>query len=295
MPRLGAHVSTAGGVSLALERAGRIHLQSVQIFAKNNKCWIEKPIDPDEVRRFRALAAAFDRRDMVSHAGYLINLAASDEDIYKRSTASLRDELARADSLGLAWVVLHPGSHGGRGEEWGLDRVVAALRRVLHETRGMRVGILVETTAGQGNSLGWKFEHLKRILAGLKYSRRVGVCVDTCHIFAAGYDIRTREGYESTMTALHRLVGLPTIRAFHLNDSVKGLGSRVDRHEHIGKGQIGLSAFRFLMNDPRFSDLPMILETPKGPDMKEDIINLNQLRKLIHRKSPGRHGRLTPV
>lgn len=280
MPYLGAHVSVAGGVSTGLDRAGEIRCEAVQIFAKNNKCWVEGPLAPPEVRQFRAKALRFRRANLMSHAGYLINLSASDPDIYKRSMASMHDELSRAEALGLRWVVLHPGSHGGRGEEWGLARVAASLDRILYRTRRFRAGILLETTAGQGNALGWRFEHLRQIRRRLKDSRRIGVCVDTCHIFAAGYEIRTRRGYDSTMAELARQVGLRNVKAFHLNDSVKGFGSRVDRHAHIGQGEIGVDAFRFLMNDRRFAGLPMVLETPKGPDMKEDVMNLRLLRRL---------------
>lgn len=244
---------------------------------------MEPPLDPEQVRQFRARAARFGRGNLVSHAGYLINLAASDEEILRRSIESMSDELVRAESLGLSWVVLHPGSHGGRGEEWGLERVSASLAAVLKKTRGFKVGILLETTAGQGNSLGWKFEHLRAIYRRLKRPKRIGFCVDTCHIFAAGYELRTRRGYERTMDELGRLVGVRNVKAFHLNDSLRGLGSRVDRHEHIGKGEIGTGAFRFLLNDPRFAGLPMVLETPKGPDMKEDVMNLKKLRGLFQR------------
>ena len=286
-PFLGAHVSVAGGVSVGLERAERIRCEAAQIFAKNNKCWREAPLEATEVRRFRDRARAFGRRNLVSHAGYLINLCGSDRDIHRRSMASMQDELVRAETLGLAWVVLHPGSHGGRGEAWGLGRVAESLTRLLKKTAGFRAGILLETTAGQGNSLGWKFEHLRslrravRSKLGAAGARRLGVCVDTCHIFAAGYEIRSRRGYEATMSELDRAVGLRAVRAFHLNDSLRGLGSRVDRHEHIGRGEIGLDAFRFLLNDRRFGGLPMVLETPKGPDMKEDVMNLRTLRGLL--------------
>lgn len=283
-PLLGAHCSVAGGVSTGLERAEKIGCKSVQIFAKNNKCWVEGPLNPEEIRRFRARAARFGRANLVSHAGYLINLAAGDKEIHRKSLASMLDELARAEALGLSWVVLHPGSHGGRGEEWGLRRVADSLAWLLKKTRRFKVGILLETTAGQGNALGWKFGHLNFIRRRLKSTAggtRIGVCVDTCHIFAAGYEIRTRRGYERTTEELEREVGIRNVKAFHLNDSVKGFGSRVDRHEHIGQGEIGFDAFRFLLNDRRFAGLPMVLETPKGPDMKEDVVNLQRLRGLM--------------
>ena len=283
MPFLGAHVSTAGGVCSSLDRAEKIQCEAMQIFAKNNKCWLDRPMDEQEAARFRKGSSVFPKGFVVSHAGYLINLAAGDEDIHRKSVESMLDEMTRAESLGIRWVVLHPGSHGGRGEEWGIPRVIHSLQTVLDRTKSFKAGILIETTAGQGNALGWKFEHIAEIRRALKPSRRVGVCVDTCHIFAAGYELRTREGYDSTIRALDALIGIKNVKLFHLNDSLKGLGSRVDRHEHIGRGEIGLDGFRFLMNDRRFSNLPMVLETPKGPDMKEDVINLKTLKGLIRR------------
>ncbi|MBI4178219.1 deoxyribonuclease IV [bacterium] len=285
MPYLGAHVSVAGGVSTGVDRAGKISCEAFQFFAKNNKCWMEPPIDPEEIARFRSKASGYPREFLMSHAGYLINLASSNPDVHRRSIESMRDELVRAAALGIGWVVLHPGSHTGLGEERGIRQIVESLQRLLDETRDFRIGILLETTAGQGTSIGCAFEHIAAIRHGLRPARRVGVCVDTCHIFAAGYELRTRDGYESTMKQLDAVIGLRWVKAFHLNDSLKGLGSRVDRHEHIGKGEIGLSGFRFLMNDPRFAALPMVLETPKGPDMAEDVLNLRTLRRLMGRSA----------
>ena len=279
-PFLGAHMSVAGGVSQGLARAGQIGIRAVQIFTKNNNRWQERPLDSAEVERFRQTAQAFQRQHLISHAGYLINLASFDESVYARSMASARDELDRAETLGLSWVVLHPGSHLGKGEEAGLVRVGDSLRLLLSDTSSYRTGVLIETTAGQGSALGHRIEHLARLLLDVS-SDRLGVCLDTCHLFAAGYELRTTAGYRSTMAELDRQIGLTNVHAVHLNDSKKPLGSRVDRHEHIGQGELGLDAFKNVLNDARLSHLPMVLETPKGPEMKEDVENLKVLRSLL--------------
>jgi deoxyribonuclease IV len=273
-------MSVAGGVSQGLARAAHIGIQAVQIFTKNNNRWQEKPLDSAEVERFRQAAGAFQRQHLISHAGYLINLASFDEPVYARSMASARDELDRAETLGLSWVVLHPGSHLGKGEEAGLARVGDSLRALLFDTSPYRAGVLIETTAGQGSALGHRIEHLARLLQDVS-SDRLGVCLDSCHLFAAGYELRTTAGYRSTMEELDRQIGLQHVHAVHLNDSKKPLGSRVDRHEHIGQGALGLDAFRNVLNDARLSHLPMVLETPKGPEMKEDVENLKVLRSLM--------------
>lgn len=284
MPVLGAHMSTAGGVSTSLDRAERIGCAAVQIFTKSNRRWFEKPLDPREIARFRGLAPGIGLRHLVSHAGYLINLASADMEVRRRSMQSMYDELVRAERLGIPWVVLHPGSHGGTGEDMGIRRVAVSLQILLRRTLGFKTGVLLETMAGQGTCIGWKFEHLEHIRRALRPASRVGICVDTCHIFAAGYDIRARAGYEAVIAELDRVIGIRHVKLFHLNDSVKPFGCRVDRHEHIGKGEIGAAAFGFLLNDQRFSGLPMVLETPKGPEMKEDVMNLRKLRSLIRRR-----------
>ena len=278
---LGAHMSVAGGVSTGLERATKIKIEAVQIFTKNNNRWLDKPLDPDEVKRFKLGARDFDRANLFSHACYLINLASPDPDLHRKSMASMQDELVRAEALGLSWVVLHPGAHMGQGEEVGLARVADSLGELLRRTRGFRAGILLEATAGQGTSLGHRFEHLATLRRLARARKRLGVCIDTCHIFAAGYELRDRAGYRETMRALDRTVGIRHVHALHLNDSKKPLGSRVDRHAHIGEGELGTDGFKWLLNDARFAHLPMVLETPKGPEMKEDIRNLRRLKKLI--------------
>jgi deoxyribonuclease-4 len=278
---LGAHMSIAGGVSRGLERADQIEIDAVQIFTKNNNRWFESPLKPEEVERFRRRASRFGRDNLISHAAYLINLAAPDEEVHKRSLDALYDELIRAEALGLSWVVLHPGSHVGRGEEWGIKRVIGALNHILERTKGFRVGVLLETTAGQGSNLGYTFKQLALMRKKVAQPKRVGICVDTCHIFAAGYDLRDLKSYRASLAELDRTIGLKHVHAIHLNDSQKPLGSRVDRHAHIGEGEIGLAGFSFVMNDARLAHLPMVLETPKGPDMKEDVENLSRLRDLI--------------
>ncbi len=278
---LGSHMSVAGGVSTGLERANKISIDAVQIFTKNNNRWSQAPLDPEEIKRFKDLATRFDRKNLISHSAYLINLASPDESTHERSRDALHDEIERAEALGLSWVVLHPGSHVGQGEKWGLNRIVKSLDEVLARSPRFKVGVLLETTAGQGSNLGYKFEHLAHIMSRVRKPKRIGVCIDTCHIFAAGYEIRNLAGYRKTMKAFDEIVGLKHVHAFHLNDSLKPFGSRLDRHAHIGKGEIGLEAFACILNDKRVSDLPMVLETPKGKEMKEDLKNLATLRKLV--------------
>ena len=273
-------MSVAGGVSQGLARARQIGIDAVQIFTKNNNRWQEKPFDPAEVARFREAAGEFKRELLISHAAYLINLASADAALHARSMEATRDELDRAEALGLSWVVLHPGSHLGTGEEPGLERIAGALRKILSDTKSHTAGILVENTAGQGAHLGYRLEHLAYLIEHVG-SERLGVCIDTCHLFAAGYELRTAAGYKETMDQLDRTVGLSRVGAVHLNDSKKPLGSRVDRHEHIGQGELGTDGFKYLLNDPRLRHLPMVLETPKGAEMLEDLENLKVLRSLV--------------
>lgn len=272
MIQLGAHMSIAGGVDRALERAASIGCDAVQIFLKNNMQWRGKTLSREEIARFRQR-----RIPAFAHSCYLINLAAPDGLVRQRSIAALVDEIERATALGVPFIVMHPGAHLGAGEPAGLKSVARALDEVFRATRRSPVRIALETTAGQGSSLGYRVEHLDAIFQSSGFPSRLAVCVDTCHLFAAGYDLRTRQGYESVMKRLSRL---PVV-AFHLNDSKRPLGSRVDRHEHIGKGWIGLAGFRRVLRDRRWRDLPMVLETPKGADMREDVRNLRVLRSLL--------------
>ena len=271
---LGAHEGVAGGVSTAFARAEEDGADSVQIFTKSARGWEAKALDPEEVRRFRAEAKRTGK-PVAAHSSYLINAGAQDKLIRKKSWAALADELARCAALGIRWLIFHPGSHpdADEGIRVAADGMAQALDRVPGPVR-----LLVETTAGQGASLGWRFEQVAALREGVPGAlrRRVGVCLDTCHVFAAGYDIRTAEGTKATLEELDRAVGLSHLEAFHLNDCKKPLGCRVDRHEHIGQGQIGLEAFRALVNDPRFAATPAFLET----DLRFRE-NLGVLRSLV--------------
>jgi len=217
----------------------------------------------------------------VAHDSYLINMCSGNPVLWKRSVDAMAEEMERCDALGIPALVAHPGAHGGDGEEAGLERLVRALDLLAERLPHARVRILLETTAGQGTALGHRFEHLRHVLERVRRPERVGVCLDTCHVFAAGYDLRTAAAYAQTLAEFDRVVGLARLGAVHLNDSKKDLGSRVDRHEHIGKGCLGLEAFRCLLNDPRLRGLPMVLETPKGDDLREDVENLERLRALL--------------
>ncbi len=283
MPLLGAHESVAGGLELAFERIRRVGGESLQIFTRNQRQWKAAPVSGEEAAAFAAAWQENGGMPVAAHASYLINLGSGKKEQADKSVAAFVDELHRCAALGISQVVFHPGSHGGAGVETGLARVTANLDRVIEQAGdGCReVSILLETTAGQGTGLGYRFEELAWILEHSAHPERLGVCVDTCHIFAAGYDIRTPETYEATFSEFDRLIGLDRIRFFHLNDSKKELGSRVDRHEHIGKGFIGLQGFGCLLTDPRFAHHAMTLETPKGKDLHEDRVNLAVLRSLL--------------
>jgi deoxyribonuclease-4 len=281
MKILGAHMSIAGGVDLAVGRGADVGCDAIQIFTKSSNQWKAKPLAPEEVLRFKAGLVERKIAPAVAHDCYLINLASPDDTLYEKSIASFGEELDRCEILGVPYLVTHPGSHVGSGEEAGIARIAGALDRLLRDRPGQRVKVLLETTAGQGSSVGHKFEHLRAILDRLVSPERVGVCIDTCHVFAAGYDLRTEKGYHEVMTSFDRIVGLDRVRAFHLNDCKKDLGCRVDRHEQIGAGYLGADAFKWLMNDSRFDDVPMILETPKGADCAEDRVNLALLRSLV--------------
>ena len=278
---LGAHMSIAGGVDRALARGAEVGCEAIQMFNKSSNQWRAKPLTADEIGRFRSLQIEKGISPVVSHGSYLVNLASPDAAMYRRSINAFGEEIDRCEALGIPYLVTHPGSHMGAGAPEGLARVTAALDELLDARPAGHVSILLETTAGQGDNVGHRFEHLRTILEASRHPGRLGVCVDTCHIFAAGYDLRTPAGYDSVMGELDRIVGLSRVAAFHLNDCKKDLGCRVDRHEHIGKGKLGIEAFRCLMNDARFEGVPMLLETPKGEDCAEDRVNLALLRSLI--------------
>ena len=279
---LGSHVSISGGLHKAISLGEKIGCTAIQIFTKNATRWKVKPLQEKEIHRFIEDWNASSIVSVVAHDSYLINLGTPKEELLQKSQEALLIELQRCEQLTVPYLVMHPGSHVGSGEENGLKRVAKSFDVIQAQTPGYQTKILIETTAGQGTNLGYRFEHLANILDMVQEPERLGVCFDTCHAFAAGYELRTEEGYHETFETFDRLIGLDRIKVIHLNDSLKGLGSRVDRHQGIGEGEIGLKGFRFLMNDPRFKSTPMILETPKGDDpIVADKENLRVLRSLL--------------
>ncbi len=280
-PRLGAHMSIAGGVDQALRRGQSVGCDTVQIFVKSPNRWAPRPLPDDEIARFREAQAETGIDPAFAHDSYLNNAASPDEDLWNKSLASLTEEVQHAEALGLPYLVMHPGAHMGSSAEEGLARIARALDEVHARTAGYRVRILLENTAGQGTVLGGRFEELGEIMRRVRAPERLGMCCDTCHAFAAGYDLRTRDAYVATMHALDEAVGLERVLAFHLNDSAGKLGGHRDRHAHIGQGELGLDAFRYLLNDRRWAGRPMVLETDKSPDLHEDVENLARLRGLI--------------
>lgn len=278
---LGAHQSIAGGVEKALERGVEASCDTVQIFVKSPNRWASKPLAEANVAAFKEAVPATGIWPVFAHALYLINLATPDDELWLKSLDALTDDLERCEQLGLPGLVIHPGSHRGSGEAPGLARIAAALDEVHTRLPGYGVQVWLETTAGQGDHLGHSFGQLRVMVDGVTDPERLGICFDTAHAFAAGYELRTREGFEAAWAEFDDLLGLDRLRAVHLNDSKKELGSRVDRHEHIGQGFLGLEPFRFLLNDARFLGRPMTLETEKGSDLSEDRENLALLRSLI--------------
>ncbi len=287
MPLFGAHMSIAGGYYKALLAAQNHGCQTVQLFTKNNTQWNAKPLSDEEVALFRKSLRQCRLKYPTAHDSYLINLASPEKELFRRSVESFIEEMHRAERLGLRYLVTHPGSPLDQGEEFGLQRVAQALDEVQARCSGFKVQILLETTAGQGNQLGHRFEHLAEILKQVKEPARLGICFDTCHVFAAGYPLSPEKAYRSTLREFDRLIGLRRLKCYHVNDSRKELGSRVDRHAHIGKGLLGLEPFRLLVNDRRFRNKPMILETPKeeGPIKDMDRINLQALQNLVAKGS----------
>jgi deoxyribonuclease IV len=301
MPRLGAHMSIGGGLPRAVDRAVRHGCETLQIFTNSVGQWRTRCIPEEEIRAFRSRVTDSGIEPVVSHASYLINLAAIADPLRTQSIAALGAEVDRAERLGLAAVVLHPGAAMGAPEDEALKRVARALLDVLRARRRGRTVIALEHTAGQGSTLGWRFEHLRAILEEAGGHRRIGVCLDTCHLLAAGYDIRTGGGVDSTLAMFDRVVGLDRLRVVHLNDSRTPVGSRVDRHTHIGDGAIGLEGFRALVNDARLGGLPMLIETPKAIsggtavlDDGWDQRNLSTLRRLLSRSPPPRTSSVAP-
>lgn len=281
MPLLGAHISVAGGLHLSFERLREVGGEAMQIFVKNQRQWQAPEIAPEAVERFRSSWRQSGPVPVAAHGTYLINLAAKDSLTLEKSVLAFADELKRTEMLGISFLIMHPGSHGGQGVEKGLEIFVKNLDRAISLSKSSRVIVLIENTAGQGTQLGSSFEEIGFILGSSKKGKRLGVCFDTCHGFAAGYDIRSTLKYSEVFSNFDRAIGLGRLKYFHLNDSKRELASHVDRHEHIGKGRIGLEGFRFLLNDPRFGHHPMVIETPKEDRFERDRENIKLLRSLL--------------
>ena len=281
-PLIGAHMSIAGGVDRAPLRGRELGCACMQIFTKSNRQWAARALAEEEIRAFKRNCKETRIAPVIGHTCYLINLGSADSEIAKKSLDCFLLELRRAEQLGLPGLVAHPGAHGGAGETAGLRKITKAINELIDRTPRAKVKILLETTAGQGTNLGYRFEHIAEIIAGVKKESRMAVCFDTCHAFTAGYDIRTEECYHRTFEEFDKIIGLNRLAAFHVNDSKTDLGSQVDRHEHIGHGKIGKAAFRFILLDSRFKEIPKILETPKGKKGKTewDVINLRLLRRM---------------
>jgi deoxyribonuclease-4 len=279
---LGAHMSTAGGVSQALDRAASVHSNAVQVFTKNNRQWAGPPINEEDVERWRVQMPALGITYAVSHASYLINLASPKDDLWEKSRLAHQDELRRAHAYAIPHVVLHPGSHTGSGNEAGMARIATALNRIHDETPACADTVTcLEIMAGQGNVLGRDLAQLRAIIDQIEDQRRVGVCLDTCHAHAAGYDICSDAGYAAFMAEIDRWLGLETVKVWHFNDSQGVMGSNLDRHVHIGEGEIGEAGFRHILNDLRWEGVAMLLETPKEDTLEEDAMNLARLGALV--------------
>jgi deoxyribonuclease-4 len=278
---LGAHMSVAGGVDLAIGRAVAFNMDSCQIFTKNANQWAAKPLDPKVVERWLEQQQTAGVTNFVAHDSYLINVGTPADELWEKSRNALQIELERCDQLNVPYLVSHPGAHVGSGVDAGIARVSEAINRIFDDTPDGTSMLLLETTAGQGTTLGRTFEEIAGIMDKIENKSRVGVCLDTCHIFVAGYDLRDSDSYEQTIGDFDRIVGLDNLKVIHLNDAKKGLGSHVDRHTHIGEGELGLEPFRFLMNDPRLDGRPGVLETPKGDDEQEDSRNMATLKGLV--------------
>jgi deoxyribonuclease-4 len=277
-------MSISGGLYKAPLKGREAGCQAIQIFTRNRNRWKSKKLSTKEIDLFHKACEETSIRVVAAHSSYLINLASTRSHVFEKSVHALLQELERAELLEIPYLVMHPGAHVGGGEKKGLKRIAGALNDVLERTSDYRVQILLETTAGQGTSLGYRLEHLAEILEMTESQDRLGICMDTCHAFAAGYDFRTAKAYRQFLKEFDRILGLDRLGLFHINDSKNGLGSRVDRHEHPGAGCIGLKPFSFFLNDPKLAHLPFLLETPKGKNkdgLDWDRVNLNLLRSLI--------------
>lgn len=283
MPLLGSHMSAAGGCYKAVEAAAAVGCDVVQVFTKNNNQWNAKPLTDADCDAFKKALVERKITHPISHNSYLINLGTPDDELWKKSIDAMVVELLRAEQLGIPYVVAHPGAFTTSSEEAGIKRIAKGLDEVHKQTKKVAAQVLLETTAGQGSHLGWRFEHLAEIIAKTKDPDRIGVCFDTCHVFSAGYAMTEKKDYQATMREFDKIVGCDRVKAFHLNDSLKPFGARKDRHAAIGEGEMGLEPFRHLLNDKRFKKTPMYLETPKGLQDGEDldVINLRVLRSLV--------------
>ncbi len=282
---LGAHTSIAGGISNAVDLASKLKFTAMQIFSKNNNRWNAKPLEEKEIESFRSKLSKSEIKFIVVHDSYLINLCSSSEELLQKSRESFIDELNRCEQLSIPYLNFHPGAHVGKGEEDGLKVIAESLNIAHQKTKNYKVSSMIELTAGQGTALGFKFEQIKKIIDMVEEKNRMSVCVDTAHIFAAGYDIKNSINYNKVIKEFDDIIGFKRLKCFHMNDSKKELGSRVDRHEHIGKGIIGKEGFTNIMNDKRLEKIPKILETPKGKEQLEDLKNLKVLRSLIKQKN----------
>ena len=280
-PLLGAHMSIAGGVDKALLSGKEVGCDTVQIFTKSSRQWVSKSLSKEEIADFHAAKRSTGLTTVVAHDSYLYNFAASDDALRKKSVNGLIDEMERCEALGVVFLIAHPGAHVGAGEAAGIKTIAKSMDEMHKACPGYTTHLALEITAGQGSNLGYRFQQIRQIIDATKAPERLRVCFDTEHAFAAGYDLRTAEGYDRTFAEFEETIGLDLLVAFHLNDAKKDLGCRVDRHEHIGKGFLGLEAFRLLLNDQRFRGLPMCLETPKSADCHEDRENLATLRGLL--------------
>ena len=277
---LGAHMSISGGVHKAIEHGVNTGCTSIQIFTKNNNRWQSKPLTDEDIEKFLIDQKAAGIAPVISHTGYLINLASPREDIHEKSLASMIDEIKRAEALRIPDVVMHPGSPLDQGEVYGMNKIADSLNYCIDKTADAKARIALELTAGQGAQLGYRFEQIAELIERVENKKRISCCLDTCHIFAAGYDIRTREAYEATIGQFKKVIGLKYLKVIHLNDSKHDIGSRKDRHEHIGEGMIGADAFQFIMQDSRLDKIPKLLETPKSGDgYEDDKRNLAILRR----------------
>ena len=274
-PLLGAHMSIAGGLEKALVRGHKLGCNTIQMFTKNSNRWEDKILEESQIDTFRRVKKKTGISPVISHAGYLINLASPDEEIYGKSMKAMLNEIHRCEQLGIDYLVVHPGFHKGSGEKYGIARIADALNAIHDDTAGAWVKIALESTAGQGSALGCSFEQIARIIEGVKEHSGLAFCLDTCHIFVAGYDVRTKENYLDLFRRVDNIIGMENLRIIHLNDSKRDLGSRVDRHEDIGKGMIGTEMFRLIMRDESLKDIPKIIETPG------DIENIQLLKSFV--------------